>query len=254
MPQDHGQPTPAGYTLKYIVNGWNVWVSATSSETKQRGERKLRDSLLLTIASRLCVCAPQWFCHLTIVALLYFVTGFEAATIVSRNWLSLFWIASFAGFALAGLVYIKAHLAPTHINDLKWSGSIFYDLFMVRSSRRETCGSDSAALSLTETLRSAELTLRRVSRFAAVLCKGVEHNPRLSAHPYSFDFKIFFNGRPGICAWTLINLCFAATQYQRFGFVSNSMWILNLLQAIYVLDFFWNEGWYLRTIDICHEV
>lgn len=83
--------------------------------------------------------------------------------------------------------------------------------------------------------------------------QGVEHNPRLGSHPYSFDFKIFFNGRPGICAWTLINLCFAATQYQRFGFVSNSMWILNLLQAIYVLDFFWNEGWYLRTIDITME-
>jgi hypothetical protein len=25
-----------------------------------------------------------------------------------------------------------------------------------------------------------------------------------------------------------------------------------LVRAIYVLDF-WNEGWYLRTIDICHE-
>lgn len=56
-----------------------------------------------------------------------------------------------------------------------------------------------------------------------------------------------------VSAWTLINLCFAATQYHRFGFVSNSMLILNLLQAIYVLDFFWNEGWYLRTIDICHD-
>lgn len=26
-PRDHGQPTPAGYTLKYVVNGWNCWVS-----------------------------------------------------------------------------------------------------------------------------------------------------------------------------------------------------------------------------------
>lgn len=24
-------------------------------------------------------------------------------------------------------------------------------------------------------------------------------------------------------------------------------------QAIYVLDFFWNEAWYLKTIDICHD-
>lgn len=26
-----------------------------------------------------------------------------------------------------------------------------------------------------------------------------------------------------------------------------------MLQAIYVLDFFWNETWYLKTIDICHD-
>lgn len=28
---------------------------------------------------------------------------------------------------------------------------------------------------------------------------------------------------------------------------------VNILHAIYVLDFFWNEGWYLRTIDIAHD-
>ena len=27
----------------------------------------------------------------------------------------------------------------------------------------------------------------------------------------------------------------------------------SVLQAIYVLDFFWNEAWYLKTIDICHD-
>lgn len=26
-----------------------------------------------------------------------------------------------------------------------------------------------------------------------------------------------------------------------------------VLQGIYVLDFFWNEAWYLKTIDICHD-
>lgn len=25
------------------------------------------------------------------------------------------------------------------------------------------------------------------------------------------------------------------------------------MQGIYVLDFFWNEAWYLKTIDICHD-
>ncbi|EDM12225.1 7-dehydrocholesterol reductase, isoform CRA_b [Rattus norvegicus] len=79
---------------------------------------------------------------------------------------------------------------------------------------------------------------------------GIEFNPRIGKW---FDFKLFFNGRPGIVAWTLINLSFAAKQQELYGHVTNSMILVNVLQAIYVLDFFWNETWYLKTIDICHD-
>ncbi|XP_049748746.1 7-dehydrocholesterol reductase isoform X2 [Elephas maximus indicus] len=79
---------------------------------------------------------------------------------------------------------------------------------------------------------------------------GIEFNPRIGKW---FDFKLFFNGRPGIVAWTLINLSFAAKQQELYGRVTNSMILVNILQAIYVLDFFWNETWYLKTIDICHD-
>ena len=82
------------------------------------------------------------------------------------------------------------------------------------------------------------------------LFMGVEHNPRLGAR---FDFKLFFNGRPGILAWTLINMSFAAKQYEIHGFISNSMVLLNILHALYVLVYFCNEIWYLRTIDIAHD-
>ncbi|KAF6332899.1 7-dehydrocholesterol reductase [Rhinolophus ferrumequinum] len=68
-----------------------------------------------------------------------------------------------------------------------------------------------------------------------------------------FSPTIIFNGRPGIVAWTLINLSFAAKQQELHGHVTNSMVLVNVLQAIYVLDFFWNEAWYLKTIDICHD-
>jgi 7-dehydrocholesterol reductase len=78
---------------------------------------------------------------------------------------------------------------------------------------------------------------------------GVELNPRVGP----IDLKLFFNGRPGIVAWTLINLSFAAAQYAKFGFVTNSMYIVNFLQALYVLYFFWKEAWYLKTIDIHHD-
>jgi len=78
---------------------------------------------------------------------------------------------------------------------------------------------------------------------------GVEFNPRM----FGIDFKLFFNGRPGIILWSIFNLCFAYYQYETFGTVTNSMILVNLLQGLYVIDFFWNERWYLKTIDICHE-
>lgn len=78
---------------------------------------------------------------------------------------------------------------------------------------------------------------------------GIEFNPRIGP----IDLKIFMNGRPGIGAWTLINLSFAAAQYRNYGYVTNSMIIVNVLHALYVLDFFYNEDWYLRTIDIAHD-
>ncbi|KAI8800942.1 ergosterol biosynthesis ERG4/ERG24 [Cladochytrium replicatum] len=79
---------------------------------------------------------------------------------------------------------------------------------------------------------------------------GIEFNPRLGK---LWDFKLFHNGRPGIVAWTLINLSFAAAQAKILGRVTNSMVLVNILHVIYVVDFFWNEDWYLRTIDIAHD-
>jgi 7-dehydrocholesterol reductase len=37
------------------------------------------------------------------------------------------------------------------------------------------------------------------------------------------------------------------------GFVSWRLLLLNLLHFVYVVDFFINEDWYLRTIDIAHD-
>jgi 7-dehydrocholesterol reductase len=81
------------------------------------------------------------------------------------------------------------------------------------------------------------------------LFMGIEFNPRIG----TLDFKLFHNGRPGIVAWTLINISFAAAQYRNYGYVTHSMIIVNVLHAVYVVDFFYNEDWYLRTIDIAHD-
>ena len=57
---------------------------------------------------------------------------------------------------------------------------------------------------------------------------GIEFNPRIGKW---FDFKLFFNGRPGIVAWTIINMSYAFYQYHTYGYVTNSMWIVNILQV-----------------------
>lgn len=113
------------------------------------------------------------------------------------------------GYFLTFFAYAKAHWAPTHAADRKFSGSIIYDLFM-----------------------------------------GIEFNPRFGK---MWDFKLFHNGRPGIIAWTMINLSFAAAQYRQIGYVTNSMILVNFFHALYVLDFFKYENWYLRTIDMAHD-
>ena len=100
---------------------------------------------------------------------------------------------------------------------------------------------------------------------------GVELNPRFGKY---FDFKLFHNGRPGIIAWTLMFVypfssqltCFNLAdilfpsdvsmivhQYQMHGHVTTSIFLATILHGIYVVDFFINEDWYLRTIDICHD-
>lgn len=79
---------------------------------------------------------------------------------------------------------------------------------------------------------------------------GVEFHPRVGKW---FDFKLFFNGRPGIVAWTLIDLSAASYQLEQYGKITDSMILVNILHVVYVVDFFWNEAWYLKTIDICHE-
>lgn len=79
---------------------------------------------------------------------------------------------------------------------------------------------------------------------------GIEFNPRFGK---TWDWKLFHNGRPGIIAWTLIDLSYTALQYQTHGYITNSIIIVDIFHVMYVVDFFINESWYLRTIDICHD-
>ncbi|TGZ76784.1 ERG4/ERG24 ergosterol biosynthesis protein [Ascodesmis nigricans] len=172
-PWSYGQRTPAGHLLGYRTNGLFAWFVS----------------------------------HAAYFAGSYY--GWIDPAIIAKNWLPLIIAFNAYGYFLPLMAYVKAHWAPTHAEDRKFSGSIVYDYYW-----------------------------------------GVEFNPRIGEW---FDFKLFHNGRPGIVAWTLIDLSFTAWQYQQNGFVTNSIIIVDILHAIYVVDFFVNEDWYLRTIDICHD-
>lgn len=78
---------------------------------------------------------------------------------------------------------------------------------------------------------------------------GTELHPRI----LGWDVKMFTNCRFGMMGWPLIALSFAAAQYARHGFVSDSMQVAVALQVIYVAKFFWWETGYLQTMDITHD-
>jgi protein-S-isoprenylcysteine O-methyltransferase Ste14 len=81
---------------------------------------------------------------------------------------------------------------------------------------------------------------------------GTGHNPRLPPGGL-FDLKFFCESRPGLILWMLMNLSFAAQQYEAYGFVSVSMVLVCAFQAFYVMDYFLNEPAILTTMDIKHE-
>ncbi|KAF0987868.1 hypothetical protein HZS_4433 [Henneguya salminicola] len=59
---------------------------------------------------------------------------------------------------------------------------------------------------------------------------GVEHSPRIGR----FDFKQFFNERVGIALWPLINLSYTCKMYRSYGYVTNSMLLVNFLQVCFL--------------------
>lgn len=50
------------------------------------------------------------------------------------------------------------------------------------------------------------------------------------------------------------NLSFMAYQKQLHGYITNSMVIVNILHAFYVVDFFVNEDWYITLPRACDRL
>jgi hypothetical protein len=78
---------------------------------------------------------------------------------------------------------------------------------------------------------------------------GTALNPRLG----SLDLKFFFESRPGLIGWTVVDLSFAAKQLESTGSVSLPMILVCGFQLVYVADYFFHEEAILSTWDIRHE-
>ncbi|XP_061667894.1 delta(14)-sterol reductase LBR isoform X2 [Syngnathoides biaculeatus] len=81
--------------------------------------------------------------------------------------------------------------------------------------------------------------------------KGHELNPRIK----NFDLKFFFEMRPGLIGWCLINFAFALSEMKQQGLdtPSHAMILVNVFQLIYVVDGLWNEEAILTTMDLMHD-
>lgn len=75
---------------------------------------------------------------------------------------------------------------------------------------------------------------------------GRELNPRLG----SFDLKVFFELRPGLIGWLVLNVGMMMKQRELHGSISPSMLCVNAFQALYVWDALYYEKAILTTMDV----
>jgi len=82
-------------------------------------------------------------------------------------------------------------------------------------------------------------------------------NPRIPTpfleHPRrSFDIKTFIEIRVGLISWLLFDVAFLVKQYDRYGYVTDSMWLIVAFQSFYVIDALWFEDAFLSTMDVAY--
>ena len=83
---------------------------------------------------------------------------------------------------------------------------------------------------------------------------GLELNPRITLPLFGeIDIKSWMEMRPGLLGWILIDWAMMAHQYKSYGFVTDSMLITVVSQAIYVFDALYMEPAILTTIDIISD-
>ncbi|TKA30996.1 Delta(14)-sterol reductase [Salinomyces thailandicus] len=142
---------------------------------------------------------------------------FQVWTFINRNYIQLLTANILTSFFLATFVYVRSFAVKAGNRDLRelaaggHSGNMLYDWFI-----------------------------------------GRELNPRITI-PFlntEVDIKAFMELRPGLLGWIILDLAFMAKQYDSYGYVTDSIIIVTVSQAVYVIDALYNEPAILTTIDL----
>lgn len=80
---------------------------------------------------------------------------------------------------------------------------------------------------------------------------GRELNPRVTLPLIGeIDIKEWMEIRPGLTGWILLNCAFVAKQYRLYGYVTDGIVFIAIVQGLYVLDGQYMEPAVLTTMDI----
>ncbi|OQD71738.1 hypothetical protein PENPOL_c001G08149 [Penicillium polonicum] len=86
---------------------------------------------------------------------------------------------------------------------------------------------------------------------------GRELNPRVrlpipfvSEASRTIDIKVFMEMRPGLLGWTILNLSNVAHQYRTYGYITDSIVLVTVFQAFYILDALYMEPAIMTTMDV----
>lgn len=80
---------------------------------------------------------------------------------------------------------------------------------------------------------------------------GRELNPRVTIPIIGeVDIKEFCELRPGMMGWIILNSSFCAQQYRNYGYVTDSIVFITVVQALYIIDSWVFESAILTTMDI----
>ncbi|KAB8079703.1 ergosterol biosynthesis ERG4/ERG24 [Aspergillus leporis] len=150
------------------------------------------------------------------------------------------WVATIALWALGAISGIidPAYIAKNWEN-LIWTTNVFSVVVVILFHMKARLMPDNKA----ETFITGS--------FWYDIFEGGELHPRIGK---MWDWRQFFCTRTGgILAWTLIDLSFAAHQYQSHGYLTYTMVAVVILRAWVVVDFFANELWFFYTLDGMYE-